>query len=88
MISGLPLVQGGGPGGGGSWLQGSVLPSEAGCVKDKRLATKGNGPGKFKLSREFGKELPKACFLVPAPLRSAEVWTGASSHTLPAGQVQ
>lgn len=56
---------------GGSWLQGSVLCSENRCVKDKSLALKGDAPGKFKLPKKSGKELPEAVFLTTAwPRRS------------------
>lgn len=62
-------------GAGGAAAAGSVLPSETGCVKDKRLAMKGDVPGKFKLPKEFGKALPG---LAPADVQAGP--RGPPSH--------
>lgn len=68
VVPGLPLVQGGGPGVGASWLQGSVLTSGNHCVKEKGLALQEDSPGKFMLVKESGKELPEASVLTTALL--------------------
>lgn len=67
-----------------------MLSSEDRCVKEKRLALKGDVPGKFRLPKDFGKELLETSLLTTARLcrgLGGAQQVGSSHRALPVSQI-